>query len=360
MRVLFFIFFIFFVWPFAAEAAVRLYFIPAQLDVNSDSFAVEVVIDSDEMINAIDARLSWPTDKLKWLQSFEGGSVFDLWVKPPRPIKRGEMRLLAGATKPFSGNAGKVATIIFQPLQKGKASLLWSDGVRVLLADGQGSEAEVETVSADYSLTPEESEDQVTSANQPLDYLWYNNSDFDVNWQVKPGFEYSYLLTKDPTLTPDDLAEEKVGSIRFEGLDDGIYYFHLKSRPAGGEWGRKVTKRVQIDRTPPYFIEINKQSRWWSGSVKIFFAAADNLSGIYEFVLDLPSGQSMTVSNPIKLERRWFDYTVYLSAIDQAGNKQTEAVRIFGWAKIMAGILAVVLIIVVIVYNLYKRLMRRR
>ncbi len=356
MRTLFFSLFIFFLWPLTAGAAARLYFIPAQLDVNSDNFVVEVMIDSDEEINAIDAMFIWPDDKLQWWQSFTGGSIFDLWVKPLQPKQKGELRILAGATKPFKGRAGKVATFVFRPLQTGRVDLSWADEIKILLADGKGSQTKVETISAYYNLIPQSSDIQVVSANQPLDYLWYNNADFDVSWSVKPGYEYSYLLTRDPTLTPDDVAEDKIGNIRFEGLEDGIYYFHLKFKPPGGKWSGKITKRVQIDRTSPYFIEVNKQAKWWRSSVELFFAATDNLSGIDKFTLTLPSGQSLAVSNPVRLERRLFDYSVYLSVIDQAGNKQTEVVKVSGWFRVGVVALAIVLIIIVIVYNLYKRL----
>ena len=348
-----------FSWPLTSWAA-EIYFIPAYLEVKeNNTFIVDVLLNSDEKINAIDATVVWPADKLQWFAANKGGSVFDLWVKEPLPFPAGRLRLVAGSTQGFTGRGGKVVSLVFKAIAPAESIRLdFADDIKILLADGKATPAKVDKLSATFTVKQDKEEIIITSRNQPDQDRWYNNSTFDIHWPSQSGWEYSYIISRDQTIGPDDIPErDKLFDIEFKDLPDGIYYFHLRARPQGGEWGEKMTRRAQIDTTPPRSLTIRvSRDEFLPGKVKLVFAGIDDMSGIDHYEVRSPGGEWQKVSSPYIVPLSWFDQQWKVRAFDRAGNYLERKVVVQGRVG-AAGLfwLAGILLLALIVYTLYRR-----
>lgn len=93
------------------------------------TFYVDVSINVDGIaINAAQANLSFPADKLKIIQLSKNSSIFTLW--PTEPVfsnQDGRISFVGGLPNPgFIGNAGKVFSILFQAKSTGEATITFS------------------------------------------------------------------------------------------------------------------------------------------------------------------------------------------------------------------------------------------
>ncbi len=346
-------------WPLASGAA-EIYFIPAYLEVKeNNTFIVDVLLNSDEKINAIDATIVWPADKLQWFTTNKGGSIFDLWVKDPLPLPAGRLRLLAGSTQGFAGRGGKVVSIVFKAIAPtGEVELDFADDIKILLADGKATPAKVEKLSATFAVRGGTEKIIITSRNQPDQNRWYNNSTFDVHWPFQSDWEYSYIISRDQTIGPDDIPErDKLFDIEFKDLPDGVYYFHLRARPVGGEWGKRMTRRAQIDTTPPRNLTVRvSRDEFLPGKVKLMFVGIDDMSGIDHYEVRSPGGEWQKASSPYIIPLSWFDQRWQVRAFDKAGNYLDREIVIQGRVR-LAGLFLLlgILLLVLIVYTLYRR-----
>ncbi len=348
-----------FSWPLTSWAA-EIYFIPAYLEVKENStFIVDVLLNSEERINAIDATIVWPADKLQWFATNKGGSIFDLWVKDPMPLSAGRLRLLAGSTQGFKGRGGKVVSIVFKAKTVDKqVKLDLADDIKILLADGKATPADVDKLSATFDVKQDKEEIIITSRNQPDQNRWYNNNTFDVHWPFQLGWEYSYIISRDQTIGPDDIPErDRLFDIEFKDLPDGVYYFHLRARPAGGEWGEKITKRAQIDTTPPHSLIVRvSRDEFIPGKVKLVFVGMDDMSGIDHYEVRSLGGVWQKAASPYIISLRWFDQRWQVRAFDKAGNYLDREVVVQGRVR-SAGLflLSGILLLALIVYTLLRR-----
>ncbi len=93
------------------------------------TFYIDVSINVDGIaINAAQANLSFPADKLKVVQLSKNSSIFTLW--PAEPVfsnQEGKISFVGGLPSPgFIGNAGKVFSILFQAKSTGEATITFS------------------------------------------------------------------------------------------------------------------------------------------------------------------------------------------------------------------------------------------
>lgn len=91
-----------------------------------DNFSVNVFISTEgTAINAAQAKISFPPEKLKVVDISNGSSIFTLWVQEPAfSNSKGEISFGGGLPSPgFKGKNGKVITIIFQGKALGEAKV---------------------------------------------------------------------------------------------------------------------------------------------------------------------------------------------------------------------------------------------
>jgi|GEM_PF-6173832 hypothetical protein len=143
-----------FVFPKFASAA-TLYFSPATGTYEvGQTFNVIVETNSQSaQVNTVETRIVYPTDILD-LISVSQGSTFYL-PSPGSPAKApGEAYFGGGAPSPgYTGNAGEAGVLIFQAKAVGSASVSIASG-RVLLNDGQGTDAYSGSAGAVFNIIP--------------------------------------------------------------------------------------------------------------------------------------------------------------------------------------------------------------
>jgi len=107
-----------------------------------ETFSVNVMINVSGMpINASQAKIYFPTDKLKVLEVSKQGSIFTLWVQEPvYSNSQGTISFGGGLPSPgFIGQSGKIIKITFQAKSEGEAKITFS-GEKILANDPFGTD----------------------------------------------------------------------------------------------------------------------------------------------------------------------------------------------------------------------------
>ena len=144
---------------FASETKAALfYFEPEKGEYSrGDVFLVNLMVDTQgERINAGQLEITFPQDKIEVLEISEGDSIFTFW--PQRPSfsnETGKIFLVGGVPFGFEGK-GKILKVVFlvnfSENEKGFAEINLSPDSQILLNDGQGTRAKLETKKAVFSL----------------------------------------------------------------------------------------------------------------------------------------------------------------------------------------------------------------
>ncbi|MFH1656963.1 MAG: cohesin domain-containing protein [bacterium] len=324
----------------ATAGATTLYLAPQSQNIyQGDSFLVEIRIDTaGEDINAVEANLNFPAELLQAVDISNGSSIFNLWAKVPTEDSTGKISFIGGVSKGFKGD-GLLAKISFLAKQSGQAIINFKEDSKVLLNDGQGSESPTNFLAGDYMIITKPAGLPIVSSGSHLDQnKWYNKNTLQLYWDLTNETEYSYLLSFDPLAKPDNNPDKPagelvwVGALEYKGLDDGIYYFTLKQKPAAKDWSEIVRFKAMIDNTlPEVFIpQIGNSPAIMDGQHFLSFNATDETSGIdYYEVKEQPrllgiaqSGTWQKAESPYLLTDQSLRSIIKVRAVDKAGNER--------------------------------------
>jgi len=138
---------------------------------------IDVLINPEnESINALEGELFFPTDKLKLLDVLSGDSIVNFWIEAPQ-LKNNSLIFsgiipggFEGMLRPYASakEPGKIFSLIFQARAGGEA-LVGFNSARVLLNDGEGSEAPL-TVNSLNLLVNEDFSGEGILVERELDY----------------------------------------------------------------------------------------------------------------------------------------------------------------------------------------------
>ena len=105
-----------------------------------DTFAVDVNVNTDTPINAIESSLSFPPENLEVVSIDQTNSIIDLWVNTPSFFNEIGTITLGGGVLRRGGfvKTGKVFTVIFLTKQTGMVKIT-ADKTSFALADGKGT-----------------------------------------------------------------------------------------------------------------------------------------------------------------------------------------------------------------------------
>lgn len=303
-------------------------------------------------VNALDAQLEYPTDKLQVVSPTAGKSIINIWVSQPSYDNRGGKLRFQGAipTPGINTNAGLISQVVFRVTSIGTAILRFTDGSRVLLNDGRGTDILGQTTSGVYHLAlPPPAGPIVTSPTHPDQERWYNTNTVTFEWAGEQAEGYSYLLSGDPIDYPDDTTEGVKTSQTYKSLPDGAQYFHIKALK-GGAWGGVTHFAVRVDTNPPadFPIEIAPATRTTSMRPSIAFETTDSLSGVDHYEIRLVSLSPRKADAAESGEQSFFieaaspyvptldygNYDVIVRAFDKAGNyvQKTQRLEIVTYA----------------------------
>lgn len=328
--------------PVAVNAA-TLYFAPSSgsYTVGSTLSASVYVSSQDQAMNATSSVILFPADKLQVLSFSKTGSIISLWVQEPSfSNSAGTANFEGIVLNPgFTGSAGKVIAINFRVKGEGSASLTFSSG-SVLANDGRGTNILTSLGNASFALggttlsvpetkTPTEvigslGTPQISSPTHPDSEKWYSNNNPEFIWQLPSDVTgVSLLLHKKPTADPGPISDGLIESKKFENVEDGIWYFHIKFRSKQG-WGQIIHHKIQIDtKLPlPFEIKVKEGNETTNPQPTIIFETTDEISGIdyYEVKIDQ--------QEPIKTGEKEYKipaqpvgkHTIIVKAVDKAGN----------------------------------------
>lgn len=295
---------------------------------------VSFVLDTGgESVNAINADILFPADKLQVVNPAASTSFISIWVTAPTYSNtEGTINLQGGLPNPgINTNAGVISTVTFRVKGPGKAVIKYSPVSKALRNDGDGTNILTATGTAELVLkNPPPSGPVVTSPTHSDANQWYNNPSVQFSWESVDGAEgYSYVFDQTAKTVPDENITTTETSASVRAGSDGIWYFHLRAKT--DIWGGVTTYAVQIDMSPPaaFTPSLDKSLLTVEETGTLRFLTTDGASGIdhYEVRQVTKTGDGSTntlfveASSPYVINRLSAgDYTFLVRAFDRAGN----------------------------------------
>jgi len=356
-----FLFVVFGVLTFRAEAA-SLYFSPSSGTYQTGrNFTVSVKVSSPTSMNAASGIVTFPTDKLEVLSVSKTGSIFNLWVTEPsfsniNSNGNGNIRFEGIVLNPGFIGDGKLVSVTFRNKVGGQAGLNFSSG-SILANDGLGTNILSDMGSATFSLeagvisAPEAIETPGNLPSKPLvkyeikgadgewifdhdsetEKDWLNNKSSKLSWVIPPGVTgISLLLNNSPSSNPGPKSDGYFDNKVYENLNDNIYYLHIRFINASGV-GPILHYKFGVDATPPEPFEIILPDGETTANPtpRIRFETTDNLSGIdrYEIKIDSDNwvnAATLKVASYVLPRLSPGEHIILVRAYDKAEN-YTEA-----------------------------------
>jgi len=293
-------------------------------------------------VNAVQVELQFPPDKLQVSSPTTGKSFISVWISQPTYSNiEGTASFVGGLPSPgINTSSGLVSTITFRAKAPGTAIISFKDSSQVLSDDGRGTDILSSISGAKYELViPPPEGPIVSSPTHPDQNKWYQDNNPAFNWEkAEDVTDFSYSLSKNATGVSDNSSEGDATTVSYDDLDDGLWYFHIKSKRANS-WGGLTHFPVYIDKTSPakFGLEVEPSKRTSNRSPSISFITTDALSGIdhYEVKViskDLESGPAIFFTEQVSPYRipaqELGSYDIVVRAYDRAGNYRDASVKI--------------------------------
>jgi hypothetical protein len=298
-------------------------------------------------VNTAEANILYSTDTLELLSVSQGPTFY--LPAPGSPNKGIGTAYFGGGlpTPGFNGASGILGSMTFRARAEGTATVSVSSG-SVLLNDGAGTNALDGTASARFSIVPPPvGLPIVTSTTHPNSDGWYTAKDVDLSWNRPAGaFGFSFELDKNPDTIPDNELDTTVTTIKkYESLEDGIWYFHIKARgqAASAGFGNTSHFRIGIDNEKPFLFDITMVGQDDLNDVTrtptITFEAKDELSGIgrYDVYMDSELIEENVISPYTFSKLEGGPHVIRVIAFDKAGNDRKAELPII--SSVPAGFL---------------------
>jgi hypothetical protein len=312
-----------------------IYFLPStgQYTVGS-TIDVSIVINTgSHSINALDARIAFPKDKLQVVSPSVGSSFVTIWTSPPSYSNTsGTLNFSGGLPNPgIKSSAAILATIRFRVKSSGNAVLRFRDNTQLLANDGNGTNVLSSKTQAILTLiTAAPNGPAVTSSSHPDQNTWYNDKSASFSWEAVTGASgYSWVVDTSAKTVPEEKIRTTATSASETVTQDGIWYFHIRAN--NGSWGGTTHFLFRVDSLGPaaFTPTLNKRVVEDGESAIVSFFTTDAASGIdhYEIKTINTSKNDETVTifheetSPYELPvLPDGQYTVIVRAYDVAGN----------------------------------------
>ena len=222
--------------------AADVFFSPSSGVFTGETMSVDVLVDTQDIaVNNAEIVLRYPNDLLEIISTSASDSVFSLWVGAPQySNETGTLAFTAGIPTPgFTGDAGKILSIVFRVKGSGKAVLTYSSAI-IRANDGYGSNVFHTGAKATFELTPEprigQSRDFDSTALEPPVFTTYPT-------EIEAGRQIIVLGTAHPERTVNlwlQKDREDQQSFTLQSDRDGRFSFFLNERTKEGVyrlWG---------------------------------------------------------------------------------------------------------------------------
>ena len=303
------------------------------------TFTIALYVDTDGIpINAIEADLKFPSDKLQVVSPTTNTSFFKVWLGiPAYSNSEGTINLKGGVPSPgIITSKGLVTTITFRAKSTGQAQIVFTDESKVLADDGQATDVLSQKKGVVISLTlPPPAGPIISSPTHPDQNQWYFNNNPIFVWNKESDVTgFSYVLDREPITVPDDAIDSVSPRIKIKNIEDDIFFFHVKAYSSDGTWGGVSHYQILVDKTPPakFPIEIESGNRTGAHRPIINFKTTDNASGLDHYELKIIQTDKVGDSKfltPLFIEAisphqaselPFGKYDVLVRAYDKAGN----------------------------------------
>lgn len=232
-------------------------------EINSgEQFLVDVVIHSEESLNAVEGRLIFPTDKLLVKEIRDGNSAINFWVEKPH-IETSGIILFSGITPGgFSGANNIIFSVVFEAKNTGVTSLVLQD-TKALLNNGLGTESTLLTHNAAVSIKPGDGNTRkeiLTDTELPEDF----SPTIESNPNIFAGKYFLVFASQDKI---SGIANYKVREGRWGWFDEALSPYFLRHQSLDRNIYIKAIDKAGNERT----IVLNAQNEMpWYQQYTIF------------------------------------------------------------------------------------------
>lgn len=147
--------------------------VPSSLNLQvGDEFHVDIVVNTDESLNAVAGHLIYPVNLLQVKEIRNGDSVVNFWVTPPNNSQDGLIDFSGITPGGFLGPKEQLLSVVFVPVEKGTASVSL-DSLQFLKNDGRGTAAQASSAPISLSIAAGDSaaqKDMLVDTEPPEDF----------------------------------------------------------------------------------------------------------------------------------------------------------------------------------------------
>lgn len=336
------------VWPWGGlqPAAAQPTGASLQISPNTGVFEVGSLVDisfvidtGGQAVNAVNAEVTFPADKLQVVNPAASTSFISIWVTAPTYSNTaGTIRFQGGLPNPgIKTSAGVISTVTFRVKSSGQATIKYAPTSQVLRNDGQGTNILSSTGTATITLkNPPPSGPEISSSTHPDSNEWYNNPTIQLTWTATDSaVGYSFALDQNPKGTPDEVIDTTSSAASATANGDGVWYFHVRAKTE--VWGGVSSYTVRIDRTPPatFAAKLDKEVITTEDTGTLRWLTTDGASGIDHYEVKQVTRNSndpglntlfVETTSPYTIQPLpEGQYEFVVQAIDRAGNS-TEGI----------------------------------
>ncbi|MBN1502982.1 LamG domain-containing protein [Candidatus Woesearchaeota archaeon] len=127
---------------------------------------------------------------------------------------------------------------------------------------------------------------------------WVNTYDLNFSWYADDVESYisaySYILTSSQSEEPDDIPEGQQNQLQnetyhvYNGIGSNQFYFKVKARDAGGNWGAVATYSLGVDNTAPIKpVLISRVFNATNKSITYAWSESDDISGVISYRINI-------------------------------------------------------------------------
>lgn len=218
--------------PHISNAAVLSLSADKKTFTEQEEFLVQVFVDSDVSINAVEGLVKFPADLFTLKEVRDGNSSINFWVEKPASNKSGEIFFSGITTGGSSGPNRFLFSMVLQAKKVGNGEIVFTD-VQILQNDGLGTKERTTTSSLALvvgkgaggaqanleiidTLPPESFSPFIgrdTSIFDGAYFVVFSTVDKGVgvyHYEVKEGFFGDYVLAESPHLLNDQTLSKKI------------------------------------------------------------------------------------------------------------------------------------------------------
>lgn len=332
MKKKFFILFSIFFFLFSHRASAATLFSQAanQDTYEGQTFVLDWYLDTEnQSVNVVNLNLKFSTSNLEVVDANLGNSLLNLWIKnPTADNQNGTVSLIGGVTNGISNNKVPIFRTTFRAKTSGSAFIDLDPSSQVLLNDGRGTNTSLKFKNIAFNIYPKDFIPvAIHSSTHPDQNTWYPNHDVAISFEPKPDTIYSYGLSSNQEIIPDNTQDTVPTEITYPNRPDGIYYFKLNSKTATGNWQEAGVYRVQIDSTPPE--DFVPQVGTEAGKKFVSFSTVDKTSGISHYKVKFGWwGKQNSTENPyFEIPKFFLGNQIQITAVDNAGNMRWVTIK---------------------------------